>query len=63
MTQKPIPCGAIEEFQEIISVYPHQGLCNFSINLKGHGSLVLADNVDYFQHTEYIARPIPELQF
>lgn len=63
MTQKPIPCGAIEEFQEIISVYPHQELSNFSINLKGHGSLVLADNVDYFQHTEYIARPIPELQF
>ena len=62
-TVEPIPCGAFEEFYEIINEYPNEipaqsnGVC---INLMGHGSIVMAKDLSIFKDIEYISRPMPE---
>jgi hypothetical protein len=61
-TKKVIPCGAMQEVDEVIRYYPDKKEVNFRINLKGHGSLVLADNLNYLKNIDYIARPMPEYQ-
>jgi hypothetical protein len=61
MTDQVIPCGAIEEFDEIIELYSDNEAVNICVNLKGHGSLVLADNVEYIKNVKYIARELPEM--
>jgi hypothetical protein len=33
---------------------------NFAINLRGHGSIVIADNVDFIRSISYIGRDILE---
>ena len=48
-TKTVIPCGALEEFFEIIQEYPNRNSSNFCINLKGHGSIVLAKDLDYLK--------------
>ncbi len=67
VTDYSIPCGAIEEFKEITAAFinEHNSAMtletgNFSVNLLGHGSLVMADNLDYLRSVEYYARPVPE---
>lgn len=63
MTKKVIPCGAMNEVADIMEmVIPSKEATNFSINLKGHGSIVFADSIDYIKSVKYYARPIPELQ-
>lgn len=66
-TKHIVPCGAIEEFEEIRNeLYRDRDMINatdlkyFSINLKGHGSLIMADDLDYFKSIQYYARPLPE---
>jgi hypothetical protein len=56
-----VPCGAIEEVEEIKALNSNPNATNFCINLKGHGSLVLADSLDYLASVKWIARPAPEL--
>lgn len=53
-------CGDVREFKEIISLVPDNLKANFSINLKGHGCLILANSLDYLKNVELIARPFPE---
>lgn len=60
-TGEIIPCGAIEESNEIAKIYPNSKSTNFAINLKGHGSLVLADNIEYLKSMPYKARRMPEV--
>lgn len=60
-TEKIVPCGAIEEFHEIEKIYPGSELTNFAINLRGHGSLVLADSIKYLKSIPYRERRIPEV--
>jgi hypothetical protein len=60
-TQSVIPCGAVEEAQEIFDIYPERSAVNFAVNLLGHGSIVICDNVDYLKDIEYIGRPAPEV--
>ena len=62
-TTKPIPCGAMEEVDEIKEVVGNEadGLDEFAINLKGHGSLVLSNNVETFKKIKYVAREFPEV--
>ena len=59
-TKEIIPCGALEEAEEIIKIFPSRQDNNFAINLKGHGSLVLVDKVEKLENIPYIARPQPE---
>lgn len=60
-TQKTIPCGAVEEVDEILRVFPSTEEKKMAINLRGHGSLVLSDDLDFLRSIQYNARTIPEL--
>lgn len=60
-TKKIIPCGAIEEFEEIREIVPSSAIKQAHVNLRGHGSLVMGADVSTFHDIPYIARPIPEL--
>lgn len=59
-TSKAVPCGAIEEVDEVLRTLPHTDGSLYKINLKGHGSLVMSADLDGFEDIKYIARPIPE---
>lgn len=56
-TSMVVPCGAVEEFREILLHFPHES-SNFSVNLKGHGCIILAKDLDYFDTVTYIGRSI-----
>lgn len=60
MTKHVIPCGAVEEFLEIISLYPERETTDICVNLRGHGSIALTSSVDFLKDVSYIARPFPE---
>lgn len=49
VTEKLIPCGAIEEFHEIIKIEPNENKTNFCINLLGHGSIIISEGLSYFK--------------
>lgn len=61
-TKAVIPCGAMEEADEIIKIFPNPEDINIAINLRGHGSLLLADNIKFLKKASYIARKTPEVQ-
>ncbi len=60
-TDEIVPCGALEEAHNIIKKIPDKEATNFAINLKGHGSLVLAETVDQLKNIPYVPRPLPEV--
>ena len=65
MIDECIPCGSFEEFYAIISGVT--GKCgkdvkNVRINLKGHGSIVMGEDVGYLERAQYYPRPFPEEQ-
>ncbi|MCK9429336.1 MAG: class II aldolase/adducin family protein [Candidatus Omnitrophica bacterium] len=60
ITDKYIPCGYVEEFNEIINIIPDNNASNFSVNLIGHGCLILSKNLDYFNSIKFISRNFPE---
>jgi hypothetical protein len=50
-TYNPIPCGAIEEVEEILSAidYCEEDKTSFiAVNLIGHGCILMAEDVSYF---------------
>lgn len=64
-TSKSIPCGAIEEVDEVLRViddkYKTRTGSFYAINLKGHGSLLMAKCVDAMSTGfQYIGRELPE---
>ena len=59
-THSKIPCGFIDEFDEITALVPDKKRTNFIINLRGHGCLILAESLDFFSKQELIGRPFPE---
>lgn len=76
-TKEPIPCGALEELQEIRIVLPaHDGsFVEFSknaprllaINLVGHGCILIAKDVEILKELQkhkdscFVERPTPEV--
>ncbi len=60
-TENIVPCGALEEVSEIVNVFPDQKTVDVAINLRGHGSLVLAGEVNRLRGIPYVARTIPEI--
>lgn len=62
-TSCALPCGSVEEFDEILLAHRSNALdkSKFSINLLGHGSIVLANTIQQLKEVEYYARPAPEL--
>jgi hypothetical protein len=72
-TDKMVPCGAMQEIDEIVNVIERGAKTVIStvgkspvehkelmINLKGHGSLVLADSEVAMRNIPYVARVFPE---
>lgn len=59
-TNRVIPCGALEEADELISMFPDRYASKIFVNLKGHGCLIMADSLDPIRRAEFIARNIPE---
>ena len=62
ITSKNIPCGFIEEFDEVTRWFPDKKASNFAVNLKGHGCLLLAKDLNWLEETKsrLVARPFPE---
>lgn len=59
-TKHKVPCGHIEEFNEITEIFQNPDSSDFAINLKGHGCLMMASDLSYFKSVKLKARPFPE---
>ena len=64
-TSIPVPCGALDEIDEVLEVIKRYYNNNFNldyykINLKGHGCLILGKKLEDLKRTEYITRHLPE---
>lgn len=65
-TDKSIPCGAIEEVDEVLSLIDKKWGRDqwlYYINLKGHGSIVMAKDAAMLNHIRYVGRHLPEAMF
>lgn len=60
LTSHKIPCGYIDEFDEIVELVPDGNSSNFIINLRGHGCLIMAHDLEFFKNQILEARPFPE---
>jgi len=64
-TTKSVPCGAIEEVEEVLeALNKHYGSLKenrYTINLLGHGSIVFGNSVDDLKNIHYIKRNLPEI--
>lgn len=64
-TNTPVPCGALDEIDEVLDVIKNNyddnyNLTYYKINLKGHGCLILASTLEELKETNYITRHLPE---
>jgi hypothetical protein len=59
-TKNVIPCGAIEEVEDILEIISNKNICDFAINLNGHGSIFAADKAIKIGSVNYIPRVFPE---
>jgi hypothetical protein len=59
-TGKYIPCGYIEEVEEITKLFKDHLSCNFAVNLIGHGCVILAKDINFFAGLGLVPRSIPE---
>ena len=60
-TSRMIPCGGLEEVDEILSVVEDNKEGEFfAINLIGHGCIVMSSDVKQFKDIRYISRNMPE---
>lgn len=60
-TSEVLTCGDLREACEVMKLVD-AGAKFFSVNLRGHGSLVGATKPEMLRNVKYVARPIPELQ-
>ena len=60
-TKNSVPCGAIEEVEEITNIVTDTELDFFTVNLIGHGCLIFANNISQFNDVEFVERTIPEI--
>jgi len=64
-TGSAIPCGGVEEVAEVMrtirkTITPHEYI-EGSINLLGHGSIVMSRRADYVDNVKFYRRPAPEI--
>lgn len=64
-TNMPVPCGALDEIDEVLEVikndYNNDFTLNYyKINLKGHGCLIFGNSIEDLEKTNYITRHLPE---
>lgn len=60
MTKSKIPCGYLEEFVEVAHLFPSPDSKNFAINLRGHGCLIMASDLEFMRQVELQGRSFPE---
>lgn len=60
-TKEILPCGAVQEFNQIIREVPDDEKRQISINLRGHGSIRMSSDLDGMLNIPYVARNIPEI--
>lgn len=66
-TKHPVPCGALEEVQEIINATMYNGMQDnklITVNLVGHGCIIMAATIDDIKDIPYeafYARVMPEV--
>ena len=61
-TRCMVPCGGLEEVDEILSaVGDNREGDFFVINLIGHGCIVMASDIKQFRGVQYISRNMPEI--
>lgn len=59
-TDHLIPCGFIEEFDDIVNYVKDEDAKEFAINLRGHGCLIACESLDFFDKIKFVGRPFPE---
>lgn len=59
-TKSMVPCGGLEEVEEVMSVIEDENKDFYAINLIGHGCIVMAKDVEQLKYLHYISRPLPE---
>lgn len=61
-TASKVPCGFLEEFDEIVELYPSQDEEVIVVNLRGHGCLIMTNTVDQLWEygKNYVSREFPE---
>jgi len=59
-TKIMVPCGGLQEADEVIAVVGDPNVACFAVNLRGHGSIIGVGNVHTFDWFEHIPKPFPE---
>jgi len=61
-TNKPITCGALDEYYEIRGKMPSQDYTFFGLNLLGHGFILLSEDIKSIKKSleHCVSRPAPE---
>lgn len=64
-TNMPVPCGALDEITEVMDSIKKDydnnlNLNYYAINLKGHGCLIMGNDVNILKKTKFLTRHLPE---
>ena len=63
-TKQYIPCGALQEAKEVLdlidSSFSGRNNTLYLINLKGHGSIAMSDDINKLRNLRYVSRHLPE---
>ena len=59
-TNLALPCGAIEEAQQILEQIKNKSTDFVAINLKNHGCVVMSKTIKNFNNVQFVSRSIPE---
>jgi len=62
MTDLKVPCGFLEEFEEVVALYPSPDEEVVVVNLRGHGCLIMTNTVEQLWNysEKYVSRDFPE---
>ena len=58
-----IPCGALEEVEQVLNTIEDRDVIFHVVNLRGHGSIIMSDNIEKFDDIKFYRRPMPEIQY
>lgn len=66
MTPRSVPCGFLEEKEEVLKTIGKEWSVDlpdvFSVNLRGHGCLIMGKRVPQKEEFEFVSRKMPEKQ-
>ena len=59
-TEGNVPCGATEEVDKVMAIASADASRPLAVNLRGHGCLVISEDVAGLQGLSFDGRPVPE---